>query len=320
MNDSLPYGGKARILNFGSLNIDHVYQVDHIVRPGETLAGDGYEVFAGGKGANQSTALALAGADVAHCGRIGEDGVWLLDGLRELHIDVGGIVVDAACHTGHAVIQVETGTGENAIFLYPGGNEEISDEQIEAAFSAQPDPGLLLLQNEISNTQGILQSASASGWHICLNPAPFSPEVLSWPLHLIDLLVVNQTEAAGMAATSTAQDPAVLLDTLCQRWPQAEILLTLGDRGAMLCGPQGKTHVDAVTLGPVLDTTAAGDTFIGYYLAARAGGLAANDSLRQAATAAGICVTRRGARTAIPRLDEVQAILRNSAWHEDHQP
>ncbi len=299
----------AGVLNFGSLNIDHVYHVDHVVRPGETLAGKGYEVFAGGKGANQSAALALAGAHVRHCGRVGEDGVWLRDGLGELGVDVSGIVIDPTCHTGHAVIQVETTGGENAIFLYPGTNQQISDAQIETAFSGNISSRILLLQNEISSSPSIIHQAKSKNLQVCLNPAPFSAEVLQWPLDLVDLLIVNQTEAAGLAVLPATAPPHDLLDTLCRHWPQAEILLTLGEAGALLQGHGGRTQVAAVQPGPVLDTTAAGDTFIGYFLAAFLEGFSPEDCLRRATVAAGICVTRHGARASIPRLEEVLTLL-----------
>ena len=313
VNDASLDSEPTSVLNFGSLNIDHVYQVDHIVRPGETLASDGYDLFAGGKGANQSAALALAGAKVSHCGRVGADGVWLRDGLGELGVEVSGIVVDPACHTGHAVIQVEASTGENAIFLYPGGNQLISDVQIEAAFDANEHARILLLQNEINNIPKIIRQALLHDLTICLNPAPFSPQVNSWPLEMVNLLIVNQTEAAGLVAgltsTAAASGPDAMLDTLCRRWPQADVVLTLGEGGAMFCGPHGRARVHALRLGPVLDTTAAGDTFIGYFLAAQASGLTGQDCLRRAAVAAGICVTRHGARASIPRLDEVEETL-----------
>jgi len=297
------------LVNFGSLNIDHVYRVDHIVKPGETLAGDSYEVFAGGKGANQSAALALAGAAVAHAGRIGEDGRWLLDELEQVGVDVSSIVVDPETPTGHAVIQVEADSGQNAIFLYPGGNHRITPGQVEAIFKRGFDSPILLLQNEINSTPDLISKASTHGWSICVNPAPFTADIDEWPLDLVDLLVVNQTEAAGLASGAPADAPESLLDALFGRFPRTEVLLTLGARGAVLRGPDGRCQVEAVHAGAPVDTTAAGDTFIGYFLAARASGKSPEECLRRAATAAGICVTRRGARASIPRLDEVQTIL-----------
>ncbi len=300
---------KEGILNFGSLNIDHVYRVDHIVRPGETLASDRYEIFAGGKGANQSAALALAGAQVAHAGRIGTDGCWLRDGLEQLGVDVSNIVVDADIPTGHAVIQVDAASGENAIFLYPGGNHEITSGQIQAVFSNMLNMPILLLQNEIRLVPDIIREVDKLNFPICLNPAPFSDDVNEWPLDLVDLLIVNETEAAGLAAAGDAESPEVLIDALRSRWPQTEILLTLGDHGAILAGPDQRLQVDAVSVGVPIDTTAAGDTFIGYFLAARIAEIPPEICLQRAATAAGIAVTRAGARSSIPRVDEVQMIL-----------
>lgn len=307
-----------RILCFGSLNIDHVYGVDHIVSPGETLASRSYEVFAGGKGANQSAALALAGADASHAGRVGTDGGWLRDGLAELGVDVSSIVIDPSQATGHAVIQVEETSGENAIFLYPGCNHGITADQVSAALSILGEGDILLLQNEINNTPLILKDASQRGITVCLNPAPFGPEVTGYPLELVDLLVVNQTEAAGLAATQTPSEDGddhgddhvdAMVDRLRGRFPTAEILLTLGADGAILDGPRGRHRCAAHTAGPVVDTTAAGDTFIGFFLAARAAGADDDTCLKRAAIAAGLCVTRAGARDSIPRHQEVESTL-----------
>jgi ribokinase len=300
------------IFNFGSLNIDHVYRVDHIAQPGETISSHSYEVFAGGKGANQSAALARAGAQVQHAGRIGEDGRWLVDGLEKLGVDASRIVIDSACHTGHAVIQVEDATAENAILLFPGGNHAITMEQIEASMKAQSDCPVLLLQNEISKSTEIIQKANSLGWSICLNPAPFTADILDWPLDQINLLIVNQVEAAALTAQPATTDGDRLLGQLRKLWPKTEILLTLGAGGALFEGSDGRLQVGAVSAGVAVDTTAAGDTFIGYFLACRAAGDNTPECLRQAAAAAGICVTRHGARDSIPSANEVQLFLRQS--------
>ncbi|HJP32287.1 MAG: ribokinase [Candidatus Latescibacteria bacterium] len=297
------------IYNVGSLNIDHVYGVDHIVRPGETVAGNGYGMFAGGKGGNQSAALARAGAAVSHVGCIGADGLWLREGLEQLGVDVSHITVDPETATGHAVIQVESDSGENAIFLYPGGNHRISPESMRAVFSQMPTGSIVLLQNEINATSDVIVQAANEGYPVYLNPAPFHSQVLDWPLDLVDVLIVNETEAVGLAQSGVGAEPESLIDALHVRWPRAEILLTLGERGAILSGPDGRVRTEAVHAGSPIDTTAAGDTFIGYFLAARTGGESSESCLLRAATAAGICVTRAGARVSIPSLDEVQLAL-----------
>lgn len=300
------------ILNFGSLNIDHVYRLAHIVRPGETLATDTYEMFAGGKGANQSAALSLAGAHVRHAGCTGADGLWLRDGLAELGVDVSGIRVHPTMRTGHAIIQVED-SGENAICLFAGCNHGVDDDHIEAVFDVSGDSAILLLQNEINNIHKILLKAAGQTGTIVLNPAPFDNSLLDLPLDLIDLFVLNQLEAAGLTGLAADSSPAAMADTLRQRWPRAAVLLTLGAQGALYCGPAGRWTVDAVCPGPVVDTTAAGDTFVGYFVAALAAGTAVQASLHRAAAAAGICVTRPGARSSIPRRDEVEQLLATMA-------
>jgi ribokinase len=299
----------SRILNAGSLNVDHVYRVDHIVRPGETLAGRSYDLFPGGKGANQSAALALAGARVTHAGRVGRDGLWLRDGLAEIGVDITGVHVDDTEPTGHALIQVEAHSGENAIVLYPGANHRVTAADVFACLETSRDISILLLQNEITDTPEILQEAHRRRLPVCLNPAPFADEILDWPLDPVQLLVVNRMEAAGLAGMDPTSAPAGLLQALRDRCPAAEVLLTLGEAGARLLGPEVDLRVAAVAPAPVVDTTAAGDTFLGYFLAARVAGMPATDCLRRAAVAAGLCVSRAGARSSIPRLDEVEPLV-----------
>ena len=184
-----------KILNFGSLNIDLVYQVEHIARPGETIASSAHQVFAGGKGANQSAALARAGARVFHAGQVGPDGQWLVDKLARLDVDVQHIRVGDT-PTGHAIIQVDR-QGQNSIVLFAGANAQIDQSAIDATLSHFGAGDILLLQNEINDIPYIMAAAAARGLTICLNPAPFGPEVRAYPLELIDLLIVNETEATG---------------------------------------------------------------------------------------------------------------------------
>lgn len=157
-----------RVLNWGSLNIDHVYEVDHLVAPGETLASLSYSRFSGGKGANQSMALALAGARVSHAGQIGEDGVWIRDKLEALGVDTRhvGIVDDP---TGHAVIQVAR-DGQNSIIIHGGANRR--PMAIEAVMDAFRPGDYLLVQNEIDGVGEIMRAAAVRDMVIVFNPAP----------------------------------------------------------------------------------------------------------------------------------------------------
>lgn len=289
-----------KILNFGSLNIDHVYQVDHISRPGETISSDSYQVFAGGKGANQSAALALADARVFHAGQVGPEGQWLLDRLAGLGVDVTHTRVGDV-PTGHAIIQVDA-AAQNSIVLFPGANHCITRKAIDATLKHFGKDDILLLQNEISELSYIIKQSKTRDLRICFNPAPFSPQVLDYPLEQVDILVVNETEGMGLAGTESSD---TLLDLLSAKWPRAEIVLTLGEQGARYRFSQKEIEIPAVQVDAV-DTTAAGDTFIGYFLAALAAASDAGPALERATRAAALCVTRPGAQDSIPSAGEVE--------------
>jgi len=293
-----------RVLNFGSLNIDMVFAVDHIVRPGETIASTGLQVHAGGKGANQSVALARAGAQVFHAGRIGADGLWLRDKLRAQGVDVSHIITGAE-PTGQAIIQVDA-RGQNSIVLLGGGNQALTRPDIDATLQAFGPGDVLLLQNEVNEVAYLMQQGQARGLTICFNPAPFGPNVNSYPLTCVDLLVVNETEGAGLSGRG---EPDTMLAQLGHLLPQAEVLLTLGERGAIHQHAGKQTRQAAPTVRAV-DTTAAGDTFIGYYLAGRGQGMNVQAALAQACAAAAICVTRPGAMDSIPTRAEVEHAVR----------
>ena len=288
-----------RILNFGSLNIDHVYHVARFVRPGETINSRSYSVFAGGKGNNQSIALARAGAQVHHAGRVGTDGIWLRDTLAETGVHVEHVaVVDAP--TGHAIIQVNR-DGENAIVLHGGANRSLRGADATRVLAAFDANDTLLLQNEISAIPEIMREAAQRGLRIVFNPAPMDPEVASYPLDCVDTFIVNETE--GEALTGAA-GPSDILAALRDRYPRSSTLLTLGDKGAQYAGLSGEFSVAAEAVEPV-DTTAAGDTFIGYFLSEQMKSESIETAMRTACRAATLCVTRPGAVVSIPLLAEL---------------
>ncbi len=284
-----------KILNLGSLNIDLVYQVEHIARPGETIASSSHQVFAGGKGANQSAALARASASVFHAGQVGPEGQWLVDKLAGLGVDVQHIRF-SDIPTGHAIIQVDR-HGQNSIVLFAGANAQINRGAIDAALAHFGRGDMLLLQNEINDVAYILTAAAERGLTICLNPAPFGPEVCAYPLERVDLLIVNETEAIGLAGASTL----AALAALC---PRAQIALTLGAAGVQYRSPTEEFHLPAPHVEAV-DTTGAGDTFIGYFLQGLAAGMTARESMARAIRAAAVCVTRPGAMDSIPAANEL---------------
>ena len=288
-----------KILNLGSLNIDHVYSVDHFVQPGETLASLHYQLFAGGKGLNQSIALARAGASVFHLGKIGPDGFWLQDKLKSDGADISFVHTTGSA-TGHAIIQVDR-SGENAILIHGGANQEISKEEISAAIHQFQPSDWLLLQNETSGIAQAIAAAHANQMKVAFNPAPMTDNVLNYPLHQVDLLIMNQTEAGRLTGQD---DPNAIRQVLLERFPATACLLTLGSRGASYFYQDISIFEPALKVNAV-DTTGAGDTFIGYFLNEFLATANAAQSLKIACQAAAICVTRPGAADSIPRRHEL---------------
>lgn len=271
----------------------------HFVRAGETLASTDLRVYLGGKGLNQSVAIARAGEKVFHAGAIGEDGEPTLELLRQEGVDVSH-VQKLPMPTGHAVIQI-TPKGENAILLFGGANQAITKPMIDCALETFGPGDLLVLQNEISDVKAIIDAAHARGMRIFFNPAPMDENVKSLPLQKIECLIVNETEAAALAGEAS-------LTALIAAYPGLHILLTLGKRGALYFDGKG-THTKNAYPVTAVDTTAAGDTFMGYFVAGIAENLAPNTLLARAAKAAAISVTRPGASSSIPRLWEVESFV-----------
>jgi ribokinase len=250
----------------------------------------------GGKGLNQSVALQRAGAMVIHAGCIGADDVWLKAQLNELQLNLEAIhEVDAA--TGHALIQVND-AGENCILLYAGANHGLTEAMIDEALTHEAE--WVLLQNETNLVQSMIEKSHAAGKRIAFNPAPCHPELAALPLHWIDTLVVNEIEAEQLTGLS---DLDAALTALRAR--VKNVVLTLGGDGVRYSGEAGEFSVAAHKV-EVVDTTAAGDTFIGYYLAGLMAGLEVQESLRQATQAAAITVTRLGASSTIPFVSELK--------------
>jgi ribokinase len=292
-----------RVLNIGSINIDHVYEVDHFVRPGETLSGLRYHTFAGGKGFNQSVALARAGAATLHAGRVGKDAAWLFKRLAQEGIDTTHVTMSDAA-TGHAVIQVVP-DGENAIVLFGGANRLINEADITSAISSCSAGDYLLLQNETSSVAQAMQFAHEKGMRIVFNPAPMTADVHHYPLGFVDVFVLNETEAEGLTGKT---DPAEMCTRMRELFPGAATVLTLGSKGATYFDADSMCH-ESAPIVEAIDTTAAGDTFIGFFLTEM---MLTGDpvkALAKGCLAAAICVTRAGASDSIPLRDELDAFL-----------
>lgn len=289
-----------RFLNFGSLNLDMVYQMEHFIRRGETFAASRLDKFAGGKGLNQSIALARAGASVFHAGNIGADGAPLVEALREAGVDTGYVrMVEEV--TGHAVIQVDK-AGENSIILYTGANGAVTSEQIDSVLADFGTGDYLILQNEINRIGEIMEKAYAAGLSIVLNPSPMDESIRALPLEKVSVFLLNEIEGAELSGEC---DEERILDTLTQRYPHAQFVLTLGGRGCIYAKGaqrvrQGIYKVEAV------DTTAAGDTFTGYFMSTLAEKKDPVQALDMAARASALAVSRKGASPSIPHRAEVE--------------
>lgn len=287
------------ILNFGSLNIDHVYHVASFVRPGETVSSLHYDRIPGGKGLNQSVALARAGAHVFHAGKVGSDGKFLVELLRQDGVNTDWVAENGSV-TGHACIQVDE-NGQNCIVLHGGANREITVDEVHQVLDAFHVGDWLVLQNEISCLPEIVQAAAERGLVIVLNPSPITPDLLKMDLSPVSYLLLNETEGKDLTGETQPQKiTAALLD----RYPNLKIVLTLGGDGALYADAASSVSVPACSVQAV-DTTAAGDTFTGYFIAAVSAGEPVREALIRASQAAAIAVSRPGASISIPNKQEL---------------
>lgn len=296
-------------LCFGSLNIDYTYDVPHFAARGETLSSSALRTFSGGKGLNQSVALARAGVKTFHAGAVGEDGRFLLDQLRQAGVDVSCVEVRSHVRTGHAVIQNDP-SGDNCILLYGGANRTITPAQVDGTLARFQAGDLLVLQNEISALNYILERGKARGLRLALNPAPMDASIHALPLNCLDWLLLNEVEAAQLLdrAPDPNPDGAALARAVHDRFPGPAVVLTLGERGSVCLRGDELLLQPAVPVAAV-DTTAAGDTFTGFFLAGILEGLTPQESMALAASASALAVTRKGAAPSIPTRDEADRFL-----------
>ena len=288
------------IYNLGSINIDHIYNVPHFPLPGETLLSTSYIKGLGGKGANQSIAIARAGGQVAHIGAIGADALWALEQLREAGADVSAIAV-LESPTGHAVINVDQ-NGENNIVLFAGANVLVREGAISVALAHAKQGDWLLLQNEVNNGPFAAKLARKKGMKVAFVAAPFEAGNVRDMLPFVDLLSVSEGEAALVCEAL-----GVLEDELAVE----KLLITRGGNG-ITYRDNGQHFTQPVFQVTPVDTTGAGDTFMGYFLSQLDDGLAPQEALRIAAAAAAIQITRVGTSEAIPSMEEVAGFIRSS--------
>ena len=250
-----------KVLNYGSLNVDNVYSVHHIVRGGETILSSKVEQFCGGKGLNQSIALAKAGVPVCHAGLVGEDGGMLLDACRESGVDITHVKT-LPVKGGHTIIQVDE-KGQNCIILYGGTNQMQTKEYIDQVLEDFGEGDYLILQNEVNLLDYIIDRAYDRGMKIVLNPSPFDEKLDACDLTKIYLFMLNEIEGEQFTGSS---DKDEILDRLAAKFPNARFVLTLGSDGAVYYDGKEKVFQDIFKVKAV-DTTAAGDTFTGFFMA-----------------------------------------------------
>ena len=288
-----------KILNFGSCNIDYVYSLDHIVKEGETESTDCLETFPGGKGLNQSIAVAKAGSVVYHAGFVGFDGTFLKDILSDSGVNVN-FLQKINAKNGHAIIQVSA-KGENSIFLYPGSNKLLTKEYIDNVLECFNDGDIILLQNEINEVDYIVEKAFEKSMTIILNPSPYNQYIDRIDFNKLSYLILNEVEAKAITGFEEIEKSIVFLK---EHYPALKVMLTLGVNGSVFIDKDVHIYQTANEVEPI-DTTAAGDTFTGYFVSGIAKRIHYTDVLRNASIAAAIAVSKKGAAPSIPNADEV---------------
>ena len=292
-----------KVLNFGSLNVDYVYQVDHIMLPGETQSSTRRNVFAGGKGLNQSVALAKAGLPTYHAGQVGNDadGEMLLQVLERNGVDCSLVNrIDGPC--GHTVIQVDK-NAQNCILLFGGANRCIDAAYRKKVFSQFSAGDVIVLQNEINDLDQVIDEAYEKGMRIVLNPSPFDAYLDRCDWNKVDVFFINEVEGAQISGREAAED---VLAWFREHHPKALVVLTLGGAG-FCCMKDGQVYQQEIVPVKAVDTTAAGDTFTGFFLRAYLNGQTISEALALAARASSVTVSRPGAADSIPTMAELES-------------
>lgn len=289
-----------KVLNYGSLNIDYVYAVDSFVKEGETKSSLSYSIYPGGKGLNQSIALRRAGFEVFHAGKIGKEGKFLADLLIADKVDVSKLLISPA-ENGHAIIQVDP-KGSNCILLHGGTNMQISRSDIDDTLKGFAKGDLLVLQNEISNIDYIIDKAHSIGMVIAINIAPVNGLEKNYDLKKVNIISVNETEGKAISGKSDYDE---IIEWFGATYPAVCTVLTLGGDGSM-CYYGGNIHKQGIIKVDIKDTTSAGDTFFGFFIKKFVESYNVPQALELAAKASAICVSRNGAAQSIPFLAEIR--------------
>lgn len=290
-----------KIISMGSFNRDMVYQVDHIAAPGETIAAHTVENHWGGKGLNQAMALSRAYHDVHMVGAVNHSDAQVCQLLADNNINHQHVALSDQ-PTGHAIICVDR-EGQNSITFFHGSNYSFTADGVRDTLATFDRGDILLLQNEINCMADIMVTAKELGLKIALNPSPFEDSLLQLPLDAVSWFLINETEGYQLTGE---KEPQRIAEVVASRWPEAAVVLTLGGDGVYYRHGDTILTQNAYKVTAV-DTTAAGDTFTGFFLASVAGELPLAEALDRATRAAAIAVSRKGATSSIPTMDEVLA-------------
>lgn len=297
-----------KILCFGSINFDYIYQVDHFVEAGETMPCIQLDIASGGKGLNQAVAASNAGANTYFAGSVGSDGLELIDTLIRYGVNTDFAVVNKDVKTGHAIIQ-NNAQGDNCILAYKGANGAITTNMIDGTIEKFEAGDYLLVQNEINNMDKVVECAHKKGMIVVLNPSPILPNIHKLSNEIIDYIVLNEVEACQLTGlnindikNSIFKDETkkLLIDALKDKYPKTKIILTLGEHGSVYYYKKEYFAQMAYKVKAV-DTTAAGDTFMGYFIAKLSLGYSVKEAMDVASKASSIAVTKLGAAPSIPK-------------------
>lgn len=288
-----------KVLNIGSLNYDYVYSVKHIVKAGETISSDGMETFCGGKGLNQSIALAKAGVPVYHAGMVGEDGQRFLEVCHANGVDTT-YIKEVPGKSGHTIIQVDK-NAQNCIILHGGANQLLTSEYIDNVLHDFGEGDILLLQNEVNGLASIIDKAYENNMTIILNPSPYDEKIQQCDLSKISLVLINEIEGSQITGKKNTNE---ILISLKEKYPMTKVVLTLGADGVIYQFQHELFRQEAFKVKTV-DTTAAGDTFTGYFIAAMLEEMSIPETLIFCSKASSIAVSKKGATDSIPLRAEV---------------
>ena len=294
-----------RVLSFGSLNIDYVYDVPHFITRGETMAALALNTYSGGKGLNQSVALSKAGLEVFHAGAVGEEGLFLISELESAGVNTKYIARLKDIRTGHTIIQ-RNSDGDNCIILFGGANRQITREQIDSTLADFSKGDALVIQNEINDIEYMASRAQELGMIVAFNPSPMEEKIIP-VFKYADYILLNEVEAGQFLRQDiTALSPEDIAKSLLKALPDSKIVLTLGTNGSVYADKNIMFRQNAIKVNAV-DTTAAGDTFTGFFLSGIFGGQTPEWSMKFASHASAIAVTRPGAAPSVPTREEVLA-------------